>query len=78
MNYFSNVRLGFFCSSAVCGWAGSMKWLIVGRALQGIAGGGCVQLVSLYSGRSLRGCCGYGDGMLTAGRLRLLLAIYLD
>lgn len=37
----------FFCSSAVCGWPGSMKGLIFGRALQGVAGGGCVQLVTV-------------------------------
>lgn len=37
----------FFCSSAVCGWSGSMKGLIFGRALQGVAGGGCVQLVTV-------------------------------
>ncbi|TID26732.1 putative MFS transporter [Venturia nashicola] len=37
----------FFCASAVCGWARSMRGLVVGRALQGVAGGGCVQLVTV-------------------------------
>jgi MFS family permease len=37
----------FFCSSIVCARSSSMGMLIVGRALQGVASGGCVQLVSI-------------------------------
>lgn len=37
----------FFASSIVCATAGSMKTLIVGRALQGSAGGGLILLVHI-------------------------------
>lgn len=37
----------FFLSSIVCALATSMTMLIVGRALQGVAGGGIFQLVSI-------------------------------
>lgn len=35
----------FFCSSVLCATAVSIKMLIIGRALQGTAGGGLIQLV---------------------------------
>lgn len=60
----------FFCASAVCGWAGSMRGLILGRALQGVAGGGCVQLVCSFSSV-------VGRQVLIVGRLLLLLVICL-
>lgn len=34
----------FFCSSIVCATAGTMTALIIGRAFQGTAGGGLIQL----------------------------------
>lgn len=37
----------FFCSSIICAEARSMKMLIIGRSLQGTAGGGMVQLVMI-------------------------------
>ena len=37
----------FFGSSIICALAQSMKILIVGRALQGTAGGGLLQLVNI-------------------------------
>lgn len=38
---------GYFFSSIICALSNSMTMLIVGRALQGIAGGGLLQLVSI-------------------------------
>ncbi|KAJ5129717.1 uncharacterized protein N7515_005756 [Penicillium bovifimosum] len=37
----------FFISSIICGAATSMEMLIAGRALQGVAGGGLLQLVTI-------------------------------
>lgn len=37
----------FFATSIVCALARNMKMLIVGRALQGAAGGGLMQLVNI-------------------------------
>jgi len=37
----------FFASSVLCAEASSMKMLIVGRSLQGTAGGGMIQLVMI-------------------------------
>lgn len=37
----------FFVSSIVCATAPSMQVLIVGRALQGVAGGGLIQLTTI-------------------------------
>src|ERR1700753_27946 len=37
----------FFLSSIICAKAVSMRMLIAGRALQGVAGGGLMQLVTI-------------------------------
>ena len=37
----------FLVASALCGAAQNMTWLIVCRALQGIGGGGILQLVQI-------------------------------
>lgn len=37
----------FFVSSIICATAVNMKMLIAGRALQGLAGGGLIQLVTI-------------------------------
>jgi MFS family permease len=37
----------FLVFSALCGAAQNMTWLIVCRALQGIGGGGIIQLVQI-------------------------------
>ncbi len=47
----------YFCASIVCAYSQSMKMLIVGRAFQGTAGGGLIQIVyatisDIYSMRS--------------------------
>ncbi len=36
--------------SALCGAAQSMTWLIVARAIQGIGGGGIIQMVNIVVG----------------------------
>ncbi|CAL1714499.1 unnamed protein product [Somion occarium] len=42
--------LVFLIGSALCGAAQSMAWLIVARAIQGIGGGGIVQMVNIVIG----------------------------
>lgn len=37
----------YFAMSIVCALSASMRMLIVGRALQGTAGGGLIQLVTI-------------------------------
>ena len=36
--------------SALCGAAKTMTWLIVARAIQGIGGGGIIQMVNIIIG----------------------------
>lgn len=42
---FGCLSVRFKFGSAMCGAAQSMIWLIVSRAIQGIGGGGIIQLV---------------------------------